>query len=118
MLRSLISFSIALGSFLPLAAEARQCGTASFYGLDDGFAWQTMANGKPMNPRAMIAAHRYYPFGTKLRVTNQRNGRSVVVVVSDDGPHYGGRVLDLSPAAFSRIASLGSGLADVCFSRL
>lgn len=118
MLRFLIPFSIALTSLAPLTAEARACGQASFYGHGDGLAWQRMANGKPMNPGAMITAHRSLPFGTKLRVVNQRNGKSVVVTVSDDGPHVTGRVLDLSPAAFARIASLGSGLAEVCFSRV
>jgi len=100
-------------------AHAAQCGTASFYGTpDDGYAWQTMASGKPMNPAAMITAHPSLPMGTRLVVTNPANGRTVRVVVLDRGPWTGGRVLDLSPAAFSRLAPLSKGLARVCFSRL
>jgi len=115
LFRFLLSASVAFGALAPAAAEARSgCGQASFYGHGDGFAGQLMANGEPMNPRAMITAHPSLPLGTRLRVV--RNGRSVVVKVADRGPWYGGRVLDLSPAAFSRIASLGSGLAQVCYS--
>lgn len=119
LFRIFTAASIVLGAMAPVAVEARSsCGVASFYGTaSDGYAWQTMANGRPMNPSAMITAHPSLPFGTRLRVTNQRTGRSVTVTVADRGPAYG-RVLDLSPAAFSRIASLGSGLVDVCFSRV
>lgn len=119
LFRLFTAASIALGSMMPMAAEAgSSCGVASFYGTaSDGYAWQTMANGQPMNPSALTTAHPWLPFGTRLRVTNQRTGKSVTVRVTDRGPAYG-RVLDLSPGAFSRIASLGSGLADVCFSKL
>lgn len=118
LFRIFTAASIVLGAMAPVAVEARSsCGVASFYGTtSDGYAWQIMANGRPMNPSAMITAHPSLPFGTRLRVTNQRTGRSVTVTVTDRGPAYG-RVLDLSPAAFSRIASLGSGLVDVCFSK-
>lgn len=74
-----------------------------------------MANGAPMDPAAMITAHRFLPFGTRLRVVNQNNGRSVVVRVTDRGPFAGGRVLDLSHGAFARIASPGQGVARVCY---
>lgn len=114
---SLLSALAAL-TFLPTsvgAASSRQCSQASFYGHNDGFAWQTMANGQSMNPQAMITAHRYLPFGTRLRVVNQDNGKEVVVKVSDRGPFVGGRSLDLSVGAFSRIASPSQGVARVCF---
>jgi len=71
-----------------------------------------------MDPYAMIAAHPYLPFGTRLRVVNQDNGRAVTVRIADRGPYFGGRSLDLSAGAFSRIASLGQGIANVCFSRV
>ncbi len=99
LFRFLLSASVALGALVPAAAEAKsRCGEASFYGHGDGFAGQTMANGQPMNPRAMITAHPSLPLGTRLRVV--RNGRSVIVKVTDRGPWYGGRILDLSYGAF------------------
>jgi rare lipoprotein A len=55
------------------------------------------------------------PFGTKLKVTNQANGKSVVVRVNDRGPFVGGRDLDLSYGAFVAIASPGQGVANVCY---
>jgi rare lipoprotein A len=115
VLKTILS-SIAFASLAlaPLSAEAKsRCGIASFYGHNDGFAGQTMANGKPMNPQAMITAHPSLPLGTRLKVV--RNGRSVIVNVTDRGPGYGGRVLDLSYGAFARIAHPGSGLAEVCY---
>jgi rare lipoprotein A len=114
LFRFLLSASVVLGALVPAAAEAKsRCGEASFYGHGDGFAGQTMANGQPMNPRAMITAHPSLPLGTRLRVV--RNGRSVIVKVTDRGPWYGGRILDLSYGAFARIAHPGSGLATVCY---
>jgi rare lipoprotein A len=104
---------------VPSPSLAAGCTEASFYGgHGDGYAWQTMANGKPMNPNSMITAHRSYPFGTRLRVTNQRNGKSVIVTVSDRGPFVTGRGLDLSVGAFAKIASTSQGVASVCYSRV
>jgi len=113
--RFLLSASIAAAAFAAPVEAASRCGAASFYGRGDGFAWRTMANGQPMNPSALITAHPSLPFGTKVQVTNQANGRSVVLIVTDRGPYHGGRVLDLSAGAFSRIASLGQGVASVCY---
>ena len=63
----------------------------------------------------MTAAHRSYPFGSKLKVTNHRNGRSVVVTVNDRGPFVRGRIVDVTPAA---AAALGfSGLVQVTVER-
>ena len=120
-LKGLLGLTAIAGMSLlvPLPSYAGGCAEASFYGnSSDGYAWQTMANGKPMNPTAMITAHRSYPFGTRLRVTNQSNGKSVTVVVSDRGPYVSGRHLDLSVGAFSRIASLSQGVARVCYHRV
>jgi rare lipoprotein A len=64
-----------------------------------------------MNPSGLIAAHRSYPFGTMVRVTNRKNGRSVVVRIIDRGPFIRGRVIDVSPAA-ARVLGF-SGLAPV-----
>jgi rare lipoprotein A len=120
-LKNLLGAAAVIGATLvaPPLSLAAGCSQASFYGgAGDGYAWQTMANGKPMNPDSMITAHRHYPFGTRLRVTNQSNGKSVTVVVSDRGPFVAGRDLDLSIGAFSRIAPPSQGVARVCYSRV
>jgi rare lipoprotein A len=118
MLRSilLVASTFLSIAFLPVPALAKQCGQASFYG--PGFHGRTTANGERFNSQAMTAAHRSLPFGSRIKVTNQANGRSVVIRVNDDGPHYGSRIIDLSEAAFSKIASLGQGVARVCVSQI
>ena len=64
-----------------------------------------------MNSSAMTAAHKTLPFGTMVRVTNNRSGRSVVVRINDRGPFVRGRVIDLSPAAARALGM--DGLANV-----
>lgn len=92
----------------PATAER---GIASVYADNDGHAWTKTANGETVNPGKLQAAHRTLPFGTKVRVTNLRNGKSVVVRINDRGPHKRGRIIDLMPVA---AALLGfSGLAPV-----
>jgi rare lipoprotein A len=94
---------------LPLdSAEAQQIGHASWYAL-----YSRTASGEMMNPGALTAAHRSLPFGTKVRVENLSNGRSVVVRINDRGPFVGGRVIDLSKAAASHIGMVSSGTAKV-----
>lgn len=68
-----------------------------------------------MNPAAMTAAHRTLPFGTRLRVTNRRNGKVVTVRINDRGPFIRGRVLDLSRAAARKLGFVRSGHTPVCF---
>lgn len=118
-LKGFLGFAAAAGMSVlaPSPSIAASCGVASFYGgHGDGYAWRTMANGRVMDPNSMIVAHRYLPFGTRLKVTNQGNGKSVIVTVSDRGPYVSGKSLDLSIGAFSRIESPSRGLADVCYS--
>ena len=86
-------------------------GEASFYG--PGFAGRPTANGERFNPAEMTAAHRTLPFGTKLKVTNERNGRSVVVRINDRGPYAHNRVIDLSKGAAEKIGMISSGTAQV-----
>ena len=122
MLRSFFRLCLAASLFIPLAPQGAQasvqCGESSWYGVGDGFDGQRTASGERFNAYGLTAAHRSLPFGTRVRVTNQRNGRSIVVKITDDGPHYGGRILDLSYGAFSRIAATSRGTADVCIARL
>ncbi len=92
-----------------LAADAGS-GLASVY----GYAGEKTASGEVARPGGLTAAHRTLPFGTKVRVVNKRNGRSVVVRINDRGPFIKGRVIDVTP----RVASLlgFSGLAPVALS--
>lgn len=102
----------------PLQAQAAlECGYASHYGTE-GYHGQRTASGSTFNAYAMTAAHPWLPFGTRLRVKNRNNGKSVVVTVNDRGPYYGGRILDLSYGSFARIASPSQGEASICISRL
>lgn len=103
---------------LPAIASSSSCGEASYYGHGDGYAWRTMANGQPMNPSKLITAHRYLPFGTRLKVVNTSNGKEIIVTVTDRGPFISGRILDLSYGAFGHIESPAKGTATVCFSLL
>ena len=68
-----------------------------------------------MNPSLLTAAHKSLRFGTKLKVTNARNGKSVVVRINDRGPFIRGRVLDLSKAAAQNIGMIRSGHGKVCY---
>src|SRR5215204_990966 len=97
---------------MTLPSQARsQTGIASVYGNGDGYAGRKTANGERMNPRAMTAAHRTLPFGTRVAVVNQRNGKQIVVRISDRGPFIRGRIIDLTPAGARAIGF--SGLAPV-----
>jgi rare lipoprotein A len=88
--------------------QAHQAGIASIYSTESG---SRTASGHRLNPRALTAAHRSLPFGTKVRVTNKRNGRSVIVTINDRGPFVRGRVIDLTPAGAHALGF--SGLAPV-----
>jgi rare lipoprotein A len=86
-------------------------GQASWYG--PGFDGNYTANGEVFNQYALTAAHRYLPFGTKVRVTNLDNGRSVVVRINDRGPFVGDRVLDLSRGAAQILGTVSTGVSSV-----
>jgi rare lipoprotein A len=90
------------------AEAASQCGKASWYKMGT-----KTASGERMNAQALAAAHRSLPFGTKVRVENLANGRSVVVRINDRGPYSGGRVIDLTQAAAEKIGMIHSGVARV-----
>jgi rare lipoprotein A len=83
-------------------------GLASFYG-----SGQQTASGERFNGRAMTAAHRTLPFGTRVRVTNVSNGQSVTVRINDRGPFIRGRVIDVSTAAAESLGMVGRGVAKV-----
>ena len=94
-------------SILTTTASA-QSGIASIYSTSEG---TRTASGRRLSNGALTAAHKSLPFGTKVRVTNKKNGRSVVVTITDRGPFVRGRVIDLTPAGARAIGM--SGLAPV-----
>lgn len=104
------ALALVLWPFLAFGAET--C-IASIYGNGDGHAGTTTANGERMNPRAMTAAHRTKPFGSWVRVSNLKTGRSVTVRINDRGPFVRGRCIDLSPAAAHAIGVRGIGPVTV-----
>ena len=98
-----------LGAVSAPAEETQpiQTGAASWYG--PGFHGKKTANGERFNTHDLTAAHKTLPFGTQLRVTNERTGTSVVVRINDRGPYAQGRVIDLSKAAADAVGILGVG---------
>ena len=93
-----------------------QCGGASWYG--PGFNGKTAASGEIFNENAMTAAHRSLPFGTKVMVTDQRTGNAIEVTINDRGPFHGGRIIDLSKAAATKLGFRNRGTTSVCLSQL
>ncbi len=111
-----------------LASQARQAlaaarhvfiqsGLASWYGHE--FAGKRTSSGARFDPMRLTCAHRTLPLGTRLLVTSQQTGRSVVVTVNDRGPYAGPeRIIDLSGAAAARIGMVRSGLSIVTVKRV
>ena len=102
---------VAISSVVSLSlneAAAAQCGQASWYKMGT----QT-ASGEKMNADALAAAHPTLPFGTRVRVDNLANGRSVVVRINDRGPFIRGRVIDVTRGAAERLGMVRSGTAPV-----
>ncbi len=88
-----------------------QTGTASWYGPH--FQGRKTANGEVFNMYKLTAAHRKLPLPSYVKVTNQNNGKSVIVRVNDRGPYHGKRIIDLSYAAAKQIGMLTTGTAPV-----
>lgn len=88
-----------------------QTGKASFYA--DKFEGSPTASGEKYKHSKLTAAHKSLPFGTKIRVTNIANKKSVEVVVNDRGPWVENRILDLSKSAAERLEFVNQGVADV-----
>ncbi len=88
-----------------------QAGMASWYG--PGFHGRKTASGERFNTNDLTAAHRFLPFGTRVRVVNATTGRSVVVRINDRGPFHGGRVIDLSRASAAAIGMGGTARVQI-----
>lgn len=93
------------------APKIVQTGKASYYGK--AFKNKPTASGQKFKPRKRTAAHPDLPFGTKVRVTNLKNGRSVKVRINDRGPFVKGRIIDLSRGAARRIDMIQDGVVNV-----
>jgi rare lipoprotein A len=93
------------------AQESVLSGVASWYG--PGFHGRQTANGERYNMNDMTAAHKSLKFGTRVKVTNQTNGLSVVVRINDRGPYIGSRIIDLSKSAAQALDMIGPGTASV-----
>lgn len=97
-------------------AEQIGSGTASWYGAQ--FKGRRTASGETFNPSDYTAAHRTLPFGSRVLVTNERTGRSVVVRINDRGPYAHARVIDVSQAAAGDLGLIGPGHAKVSLALL
>ncbi len=100
-----------LCNIFTLTIQAQSDGKASYY--SNGLNGRRMSNGERYDRNAFTCAHRTLPFGTRLKITNPRNGKSVIVRVTDRGPFVRGRVVDLSYAAARELGTLASGVAYV-----
>jgi rare lipoprotein A len=94
----------------PSTTASREHGRISFYGA--AFAGKRTASGDIFDPERLTMAHRTLPFGTRVRVTNLENRKSVEVVVNDRGPAVPDRIADLSAAAAHRIGMAVDGVVD------
>lgn len=100
-------------SFTALAQTER--GKASYY--SKSWSGRKTANGERLHHDSLTCAHKTYPFGTLLKVTNPVNGLSVIVKVTDRGPYVKGRVVDLSVRAAKELGILSQGIAPVIVER-
>lgn len=86
-------------------------GQASFYA--DRYQSRKTASGERYDHGKRTAAHKTLPFGTRVKVTNTKNNKTVVVKINDRGPFVKGRIIDLSKSAFSRIGNTSAGILPV-----
>ncbi len=99
-----------------LSAQKSQHGKASYYAKH--LNGRRTASGERLHPDSLTCAHRNYPFGTWLKVTNPANGKHVVVRVTDRGPFVGGRIIDLSWRAAKELDIIAKGVAMVMVERV
>lgn len=113
--KKLFIFAAALATILTFAisnpAEAQTFGKASFYG--NKMHGRRTSDGSRYHKDSLTCAHRTLPFGTLLKVTNTKNGKDVIVRVTDRGPFVRGRVVDLSMAAAKELGMVAMGVAPV-----
>jgi rare lipoprotein A len=103
-----LALALSLIAICPVGAET---GRAAFY------SGGRTASGERTGPHGLTAAHRTLPFGTKVRVTNHHNGKTVVVRITDRGPYGRGRIIDLSRAAAVELDMISAGTVMVSIER-
>ena len=103
--------TLGLYSFSKYNADDAKTSFASFY--HDKFNGRKTASGEIFSNSKMTAANRTLPFGTNVKVTNMRTGKSVIVKINDRGPFHSSRALDLSKAAFKEIGNTSRGTMPV-----
>ncbi|KPL50813.1 hypothetical protein ABB55_00015 [Prosthecomicrobium hirschii] len=113
IVRLALAGALALG--LAAAASAEE-GIASWYG--GRHHGRPTASGKPFDQNAMTAAHRTLPLGSRVKVTNIANGRTVMLRINDRGPFVRGRIIDVSRGAAGQLGFVARGLARVRVERL
>lgn len=99
---------IVAAAILAAAPAAANEVVASYY-----YHGHTTANGEAYNPDGLTAAHKTLPFGTKVKVTNPLNGKSIIVRINDRGPFTKGREIDLSRGAAKAIGIINQGVARI-----
>ena len=107
---AIVILSLLTTHLSPLFSQV-QSGKASFYSKK--FSGRKTASGERLHHDSLTCAHRTYPFGTLLRVTNPANGKNVIVRVTDRGPYVRGRIIDLSMRAAREIGIIAQGIAPV-----
>jgi len=113
---AMLAATIVASSSFAVTPVSAESGIASVYTVRSNGGTRT-ASGRPFRDGELTAAHRKLPFGSKVRVTNKRNGRAVIVTITDRGPFIRGRVVDLSMAA-ARVIGLGYSITPVILERL
>ncbi len=102
-----------LSFFLPSLAQVAHAktyyGKASWYEIKCNGGTQT-ASGIPLKDNAMTAAHKTLPMGTRVRVTNRKNGKSVIVKITDRGPYVKGRIIDVTKGVARKLGFLNTGV--------
>ena len=118
MKKHIVSFIVALLTVAyvtqaqtPTAVGDKESGLAAVY--SDSLNGHTTASGQRFDQGKMRAAHKTLPFGTKIKVTNMKNNKSVVVRVNDRGPVQAGRILDISQSAAAKIGIPKTAMRDV-----
>lgn len=117
-MKSVLTFLLAIGFIAIIGANRYSSetwlvgsGKASYYG--EKFHGKKTASGEIYDMNEFTTAHKSLPFGTKVKITNPNNGKSVIVEVNDRGPFIKNRIFDLSKAAFSSIENLKKGVLNI-----
>ncbi len=107
---TLLAIFLSFGALAGNVVDVQE-GKAAYYA--DSLHGNKTASGETYDKNAMTAAHRELPFGTRVKVTYLKNGRSVEVVINDRGPHSKNRIIDLSGAAAEQLGLKEAGIGEV-----